>query len=554
MSTANKLAYLGVTKSKIKDVINMAGVGITNDTFRSYAQSLYDGYIATLQDKGTLLDNMNKGTSTGTISGSANLPVYEYKASKLSTQETTTGKNLANIHNIDDISASSYKLNIVGDTIVLKDNANVIGFTQTNKTLAELCPSLQVGDSVTLSFKNTSSSGSKDRIYLYGVNSAWYLSSPTKTITQDMLDSYVVLYGGHDETAVISEFMISKIGGAYEPYTFGASPNPSYPQEVNTVKGYRNLFSGDFSQFNSEGGTGTTYGYFKLPDDNEIYTLALIAKNNYTVPSNTYLGFTGNGGNASDGFSWIISQGMTITAGEIKSYSTKNLRFISIYANNSTTLETIKNNFYIQLVKGEYKPYVPYGTNYIYTTISDGTNSKIITIPLNDNEICGIGDYKDELVIDKLGNAKITKKIGKAVLNGSETYTGMTWPSGKYGYSVSIIDIKQTTSLSDISLLFSNYYKAYSQNGLYGLDVGNYGIANRQNQSEIIIRNDDCLTSTDLKNWLSTHNTDVYYVLDTPQLIDLNYTVNMELYDGTNNITNSENMDMAIKYVKNVYE
>lgn len=542
---SEKLTYLNTTKGKIKDVINMTGVGITNNTFRSYAQSLYDGYIATLQDKGTLLDNMNKGTSTGAISGSANLPVYEYKASKLSTQTTTTqsanlfdenyyknatygsniykyiltkikgsgtlykrcilksGKshieglymcicskqnpnisgattlwfeingaepssyypasqdfssveeiyfsyypstitpqeifdtynimvstdnvnytpfvpnspspdypsevntvkgyrNLANIHNIDNTSTSTYKLSIVDDTIVLKDNTNAIGFSQTNKTLAQICPELQVGDIVTLSFKNTSSSGSANRIYLSGVNSAWYLSSPTKTITQDMLDSTVIVYGGHDETAIISEFMITKIANA---------------------------------------------------------------------------------------------------------------------------------------------PYVPYGSNYIYTTISDGTNSKIVTIPLNDNEICGIGDYKDELVIDKLGNAKLVKNIGKVVLDGSEDEnfiaTGLAFLYSTY--------LGSTTG----NVLSNRFIYSTSWTSSDDKYRGKMNIS--ADRIRFMLTDITITTTEQLKTWLSNNNVNFYYALATPTEIDLG-TVDMELYEGTNNITNSEDMDMSIKYIKDTYE
>ena len=62
------------------------------------------------------------------------------------------------------------------------------------------------------------------------------------------------------------------------------------------------------------------------------------------------------------------------------------------------------------------------------------------------------------------------------------------------------------------------------------------------------------MTPNDFETWLSTHNTDVYYVLITPQLIDLNYTVDLTLYEGTNNVTNSEDMDMNITFIKDTFE
>ena len=76
---------------------------------------------------------------------------------------------------------------------------------------------MKVGDSVVLTYKTTSSSLASDRIYLNGLNTAWYNGS-RKTITQEILNSTVILYGGYDEIATISEFLISKENGEYTPY------------------------------------------------------------------------------------------------------------------------------------------------------------------------------------------------------------------------------------------------------------------------------------------------------------------------------------------------
>ena len=129
-------------------------------------------------------------------------------------------------------------------------------------------------------------------------------------------------------------------------------------QESTTGK---NLFSGNYSQFDNQGGTGDLYSYFKLPDDGETYTLTLIAKNDFTAESGNNLGFTTNGGNASDGYQWVISNGMTVTKGQVLSYSTNAMRYISMYYAADTVLKTLTDNFYIQLEKNstrtDYEPY-----------------------------------------------------------------------------------------------------------------------------------------------------------------------------------------------------
>ena len=124
----------------------------------------------------------------------------------------------------------------------------------------------------------------------------------------------------------------------------------------------KNLFSGNYSQFNSVGGTGDIYSYFKLPEDEETYTLSLKAKNNFTAQSGTTLGFTANGGNAANGYQWVITNGTTVSKGDVLSFSTKTYRFISLYYANAAALKTLTDNFEIQLEKNstrtEYEPYV----------------------------------------------------------------------------------------------------------------------------------------------------------------------------------------------------
>lgn len=154
-----------------------------------------------------------------------------------------------------------------------------------------------------------------------------------------------------------------KVTGEGESITLDNTANA--PMNIDLKgNGGKNLFSGDYSQFNSTGGTGTTYDYFKLPDDNKQYTLTLIAKNDFTATGSTFFGFTANGGNGGSGVDWVISQGSgTIAKGTILSKtSTNSLRFVSLYSKGSTSLKNFTDNFYIQLEEGNtFTNYQPYG-------------------------------------------------------------------------------------------------------------------------------------------------------------------------------------------------
>ena len=69
-----------------------------------------------------------------------------------------------------------------------------------------------------------------------------------------------------------------------------------------------------------------------------------------------------------------------------------------------------------------------------------------------------------------------------------------------------------------------------------------------ENGYKIVIRNTTFTSVSNFKAWLSEHNTNVYYILATENLIDLNYTVDIKLFKGDNAITNSEDAYMIHKY------
>ena len=378
---AEKLTYLNTTKSKIKDVINMSEAGITDDTFRSYPQKLYDGYINIIKDKFSVIDNMSKGTSTGSISEGLGLPVYEDKMSKLSTQDGTPSpsnpvevKTVKGYRNLFDKSLtpfsllnSTYQILDTGVRAICSKNES----TSANNAVRYIALDITnyVGKTMTLSAHSKSSSTNKGFMYL-------------RLCTSN---------GGTSNT---------------------------YPSQIT-----EETLDGDLSVS------------YTIPSDIGDYhylIVALYSTRNSAANKNDYVDYT----------NLILAEGNTIL------------------------------------------PYIPYGINWVYTTISDGTNTKTTTIPLNNNEICGIGTNKDELTVDKLGDCYINKKIGKINSYNGETIT---------------TDYLSTTG---------------------GLDTG----------------------------------ATIYYVLDTPSLIDLNYNVDLTLYEGTNTITNSENMDMEITYIKDTYE
>lgn len=208
--------------------------------------------------------------------------------------------------------------------------------------------------------EKTATVGNKDTYTIYFTNgSTTTYEVSNGEVTREELEEEVerlsMIYNAFPSTTgKVEEGSIN--GTAEVPFKeIGLKGNTS--QESTTGK---NLFSGDYSQFDSTGGTGSTYGYFKLEEGTQ-YTLTMIAKNDFTPTGTTFIGFTSTGGSGSGGLNWVVYASLgTITKGTILT-KTSSLGYVSMYSNNADTLKQFTDNFDIQLEKGstatDYEPY-----------------------------------------------------------------------------------------------------------------------------------------------------------------------------------------------------
>ena len=148
-------------------------------------------------------------------------------------------------------------------------------------------------------------------------------------------------------------------------------------------------------------------------------------------------------------------------------------------------------------------------------------SNKTMAVDLGDNELCAIGDVKDELVVENR-KAKIIKRIGKVVLNGSENIgIALTGTPNFYYHTMLNDNYKQKNQFP-----ISNYFIGTS---IYSSDT-NVGICLISN-GQLRIRTANEVSVNDFKAWLSTHNTTVYYRLETPEEIDFDIS-GLDLADG----------------------
>lgn len=134
-------------------------------------------------------------------------------------------------------------------------------------------------------------------------------------------------------------------------------------------------------------------------------------------------------------------------------------------------------------------------------------------------ELCKIGNYQDYIYKDS-DKWYLHKEIGKIVLNGSENW-------GKSSaYSTSTYFAGFTTVVTNV--IKQNSYNVICDNFTLGSYISvrdNECIANNEKSINIQILASRLSENTAdaLKTWLSTHNTEVYYILATPTNTEITY-------------------------------
>ena len=185
------------------------------------------------------------------------------------------------------------------------------------------------------------------------------------------------------------------------------------------------------------------------------------------------------------------------------------------------------------------------GNNVITISNSDNTKSQTYPINLGDIEYCKIGTYEDILFKNTLNSEYYNSSlelnkwyklnnIGKVVLDGSEN-----WATTSYSrfYCDSLF-----AGIKSENGSISNYFvrgNTETTNNVFGISPA----------GRIYIRNDEQTTLSNFKTWLSTHNTTLYYVLETPTYTLLNDTLQTQLdsiqyalaYDTQTNISQTNN-------------
>jgi len=546
MSTANKLIYLNETKTKLKNVINYSGANITNDTFRSYPEKLYDKFVDFVTNgTDSLYSSLPKVTGENTeltLNNTANgVLKLDFKGN--TSQTTTTGINVLKypygnttktINGITFTDNGDGSITISGTATgnasfyLIATGSTIPDYLKTNITVRE-----SGANGVIIQGSFDSSSGdffannttiNKD---LSNVNTGYIrLYVQTGTSFSNPITILPYLVKGTYTSSTIPEF--EKFSGGT------SSPNSDYPQQIHVVTGDNDVKITGENLFDKKTMGTRIYRYipsittFSPAEDSYSIAIPCLPNKTYTISHST--------------------ENTTIFRyGYIKEAIIPATGNITLYAGVRGTTETTGT-----ITTGDGATYLVFQGNadkmpYIIETFQVKLSSEEQTyrVSLGTIELCKIGDYQDYIYKEN-GNWYKYNAIGKVVLDGSETWNMSSYNVSLF-YNMDLFNGKYL-----LQNAFSNYYKniintninnnqtAYNilKNGEFSFRMGT--------KDRIYIKNTNFTDISNFKNWLSTHNTEVYYVLATPTYTLLDDTLQEQLdeiyynavsYEGQTNIS-----------------
>ena len=517
---SDKLTYLNTTKTQLKGMINYGldeNNKITNETtFRDYVKSIFKAFLESLNNHDTLFTNLPKKSGTGvniTLNGTANAPMkIKLSASEMSQSGTPTPSSPQDIHKI----SGSNTIEVEGENLwnenaqvftnqallsnPTKDSNNVWTFTSSGSGYAFAISkkTLQAG-TYTFSFSCVGGNA----IVLNGsttLNNTFTLNEETE-ITIRVFKSGAVA----GDVIKLSNVML-EYGNQATPY----EPYVSQEADINL---------GDIE-------------YCKKGNYEDEF-IRTSGKNLFDKTSNIVLNkyIGGDGTIQNEALNWYQEDYIEVKPSTnyiMSSNSSQTVR-IALYDENKTFISRV------------------YSTGNIQATTTATTKYIRLSGYNNINDNIMLNEGTTDLPYEPYGTNEwyIKKSIPKIVLNENSNIS--THPNGTNSFEFTLSNLYQHREMVTI---MSDYFRGVTWNER--VSGGNniiYGITDA-GVTKAIIRNTDFTSLNDLKTWLSTHNTEVYYILATPTYTQITGTLAEQLeniyqklksFKGTTNISQVNN-------------
>lgn len=231
----------------------------------------------------------------------------------------------------------------------------------------------------------------------------------SNTITQEMLNDESTImrigfYGisGKDITKKIIKPMLYQNGnGTFESFTGGRpSPNPDYPQEIETVKGLTNYFNKDLLE--------------NFTANLKYINLTLKPNTDYTMSSN----ISRANSSTANLFFYKYGESSTTEKNSVSPNENRTLttdetgKVVIAYRNHANLLTNVdfKNDFWYMLNEGKSaKKYIPYGSSWLKIS----HNEKEIAIDITKKNLIDVKKYveknTDYYTIDEKNNVTCIK-------------------------------------------------------------------------------------------------------------------------------------------------
>lgn len=463
-------------------------------------------------------------------------------------QQTTTGKNLL---------PNKIQTNTIHGVTCTNNGDGTITLNGTTTAKTYLTPSSKDFISLSLDGNYTFSANTYNNLgyslYHGGAELFFWDTKSDKTFSAtgsfDNVRPQINIESGVTLNNVIVKFQLEKGSTAteYEPYTEGqATPSPDYPQEIKTITDSLKLTSCNKNLCNgvSQGLwiSSTDFSYGKSTTDSGL-CIPVDGISSYTISSNITqeqyrVGFT-------------TQNPLIVTSGSCYKHS------VADGTNSTITISSVGYKYLI--VNATDLSSIQIEKKDSATSFEQHLQSQI-TANLPEGEFIGKIDdtYKDTLKVvykeDGKHHLVLNKKLKKTIFVGADD-ENWTHPTNKTEFfQIVMADMRMLQDAYTKATLLSNFLIPTTPNILWLTNIN--GITNLNGTRHIRVRFKDnpFTTITDFKTWLSTHNLEVYYVLESPYEVDLGI-VDMPLsYSGVTNIFTDSDLLPKIndKYYKSI--
>ena len=561
-TTAQKLEYLGTTKSQLKDMINYGlptENQITNETtFRNYVKSIFEAFLESLRDSTTLYTNLPKISGNGTqitLNDTANAPMrITLNPTALSQDATPTPDSPQDIHtisgdnsvviegkNLFDINSKTAAAQFRSTTTLTNGVWSITSTGASGYALLSPNTAFKPNTTYTVSFDYT---GDLRQCAMFSSGSTIFGSTSntnvlTFTTTSETYNLRLGVYPTTNNSITVTNIQIEKGNQptTYEPYVSQTNPINldtieyckigNYEDEFIRTSG-KNLFDKDGTNFDNHTGINNFNG-------KQIASNTFVGSSCYNLVSNNarcQLYFKGTIGQT---YYLSYKSGYELTA--IKAFGSDGIITETLTTQNQINM----TNEYIGISMKKSD-----GTDFTDAQILELKNSIMINLGTT------------ALPYEPYGTNQwyLKKNIGKVVLDGSEAGWNVIAFSNtndfKEAYTTAFDNDILWNTRNGFVDRFSNYNDVIIPTSNITSECFSLGSdkINSTGRVRFAISSNTISTTAQWKTWLSNNNTTVYYVLNTPTYTQITGTLETQLeniyskmlsYNGTTNVSQQNN-------------